>query len=143
MSKDEGIITKDVAIEKMVCLLMTGMNPMPSCIELGIVPGAVRQWLIQDKTLYELFVAAMCFSTLRYRAPDELNIDDKWISARRETADREMKIFLGLSPYNGSIEVVEDEKEEQAPASSTEEQAPAPSTPIHITININDGIHIH
>ena len=134
MSNDEGIITKDVAIERMVTLLMTGMTPMPCCIELGILPGAVRQWLIQDKTLYELFVAAMCFSTLRYRAPDELNIDDKWISARRETADREIKIFLGLSPYNGSIEVVEDEREEKDPALTT---------PIHITININDGIHIH
>ena len=134
MSNDEGIITKDVAIEKMVCLLMTGMTPMPCCITLGLLPGVVRQWLIEDKTLYELFVAAMCFSTLRYRAPDQLNIDDKWISARRETADREMKIFLGLSPYNGSIEVIEDAKEEEAPA---------PTTPIHITININDGIHIH
>lgn len=134
MSKDEGVITKDVAIERMVCLLMTGMNPMPSCIELGILPGAVRQWLIQDKALYELFVAAMCFSTLRYRAPDELNINDKWISARRETADQEIKRFLGLSPYTGSREVIEDAKEEQAPA---------PTTPIHITITINDGIHIH
>ena len=105
-------VNREVVVEKLVCCTMAAMGLESACISLDLPPDTLREWIKGNKTLYDLIIAARCYSRSLWDAGNKLS--DEELAYKRaknlEIALDEMREFLGDDPYNTSEGEEETEK---------------------------------
>lgn len=111
-------VNREVVVEKLVCCTMAAMGLESACISLDLPPDTLREWIKGNKTLYDLIIAARCYSRSLWDAGRELSEEELAYKRAKnlEIALDEMREFLGDDPYNTS-----EGEEETEKASESEE----------------------